>query len=335
MTRVALAGVLLGAWSVLAGAAKEAPAAKAAPAAEPGRAAGSKKVKVLARGTWPFVPVYEQTALPRQQQQWALRRARQLIALAGPHAPEAVARALRLKAVDFKKHLLLAVADGTLPLVGVSGGGPPSAPNRVAIRRVEVRDQVLVVTWSRPPRRKQDPILTHPLEVVLVPRFAGEVRFEQAPPDGKEGPKIAGKAVRVLARALFPDGWKTEVPAIQWVVRSAEELVDPRIKASDEVIERMRQAQVARYARALKVPAIDFETQMILGVSGGVQNSDGYRVEVTRVVERGRNLVVYWRLRAPAPGGTVNATPSHPAEVVLVKQFAGPVKFRQEAAAKD
>jgi hypothetical protein len=38
----------------------------------------------------------------------------------------------------------------------------------------------------------------------------------------------------------------------------------------------MRKENAARYTKALKVDAIDFGKQMILGVSGGVQPSGGY-----------------------------------------------------------
>ncbi len=339
MTRAVLTGVvLLGAWFLLTAAAGEVPrGGKAVPAGPRAREEG-KEVKVLARGPWPHVPVYQQTALPRKQQQWALRSAEELIALAGPHAAEVVARALKVERVDFKKQMLLVVADGTQPLVGFSGGGPPSAPNRVEIVRIEARDKGLIVTWRRAPRAKEGPVLTHPLAVALVPRSKGEVRFEQAParPEGGGAPKGAGgKEVKALAGALFPDGWKAEVPPRQWVIRNYADLVDPRIKAPEEVIERMRKAQAERYARALKVPAIDFEAHMVLGVSGGAQKNDGYRVEVTRVVKADKGMVVHWRLRAPPPASKARPVLTHPAEVVLVERFTGPVQFERGPARKD
>src|SRR5262249_27008598 len=93
----------------------------------------AKKVKILAEGEWTHLPVYTAATLLREQRQWVLRTREQLIQAAGPHALPLLAKALGVKALDFDKHMVLAVFDGTQPMVGVSGGGPPSALYRVAI----------------------------------------------------------------------------------------------------------------------------------------------------------------------------------------------------------
>ena len=117
----------------------------------------------------------------------------------------------------------------------------------------------------------------------------------------REARKARGKEVKVLARAFWPDGWRAEKPARQWVVRRYEDLIDPRLKAPEEVLERMRREAAGRYAKALKVDAIDFTKDMIVGVSGGVRPTGGYHVEVTKVEAdaAGKRLTVHWRLSAP------------------------------------
>src|SRR5438876_878614 len=119
-----------------------------------GAAPDPQEVKILARGAWPHLPVYAPAAAPREQKQWAFRDEKGLAEVAGPHGARVVAAALKVDAIDFKKQMLLAVFDGTQPLVGVSGGGEPSAPNRIEIRRVEVSDdgKTMAVRWRTVPR---------------------------------------------------------------------------------------------------------------------------------------------------------------------------------------
>jgi hypothetical protein len=82
--------------------------------------------------------------------------------------------------------------------------------------------------------------------------------------------------------------------------------------------------------RALKVDAIDFDRQMIVGVSAGVQSGAGYRVELLRVEKDAdkNRLTVFWKLVAPKKkneGGL-----SHPAAVALVEKSDLPVRFAEE-----
>jgi len=105
---------------------------------------------------------------------------------------------------------------------------------------------------------------------------------------------------------------------------------DPRLRAPEPVLERLRAEAKARYAAALKVGGIDFAKQMVVGVSGGVQPA-GARVEVTRATAGagGKALTVYWKLH-PAPPGKPAGGLAHPAEVVLLDRFAGAIHFREE-----
>lgn len=300
-----------------------------------GSTAEPQAVKIFAQGDWPL-PVHTATAPARERQQSVLRSEKELARLAGPHGLAAVRRSLKVEAIDFDKHMLLAVSDGTLPMVGVSGGGPPSVPNRIEIAHVVVEDggKTLHVSWRLSPRVK-DELITLPLEVVLLDHFDGEVKFDRLPvrteAPARDGKPAFGKALKVLARAFWPDGWKAEEPARQWTLRSRDELIDPRLRAPEQVLERMRQEQAARYAKALKVGAIDFDKQMIVGVSAGVQPGPGYRVEIVRVEKDAKDnrLTVRWRLHSPKekkPEGGL----THPAAVALVEQSAGTVTFAEE-----
>jgi hypothetical protein len=307
-----------------------------APAALPVADPPNRELKIVARGPWPDVPVHAPGAGPRKRQQWALRSEKELADLAGPHGLADVARALKVERIDFDKQMLLVAADGSLPMVGVANGPPPSVPYRIEFVRVTVDEaaKVITVAWRFEPRDPAGPVITYPLAAALVPRLEGEVRFVQLPTPGQDGPKPPapeGKEVRVQARAFWPDGWPPEMPPQRWVVRSYQELIDPRLRAPEPVLERMRQERAARYAKALGVEKVDFDRHMILGVSGGVQASPDYRVEVVKVEKEaeGKGLVVSWKVIPPRPGRPAAPGLAHPAEVVLVEQVPGPVKFQQ------
>src|SRR5438094_8363136 len=117
----------------------------------------------------------------------------------------------------------------------------------------------MVVNWRLVPRGKDQPVLTRPLEAVLIEKFDGAVSFNKLPPADKSGkdPPVAGKEVQVVARAFWPDGWKPEAPRQEWVVRDYAALIDPRLRAPEPVLERMRAEAATRYAKALGVKEID------------------------------------------------------------------------------
>ncbi len=295
-----------------------------------------RPVKVLARGPWPHLPTHSGggIGIDRASRTHVIRTAAELAKAAGDGARVTVAKAFQTAAIDFDKSMILAVEDGTQPMVGVSGGGPPSAPYTVAIVRID-RDNVgktLAVRWRRLPRGR-DQVLTRPLAAVLVARSDAEVTFDRLPdpPAEVKEPPASGEEVVASARAFWPDGWPPEAPRKDWVVRAEEELIDPRLRAPEPVLERMRAEAKARYAAALKVASIDFTTQMVVGVSGGVQPV-GARVEVTRaeVDAAGQTLTVYWKLH-PAAKDKPAAGIAHPAEVVLLDRFAGDIRFKKDA----
>lgn len=301
-----------------------------------GFSADVEKVKILAQGDWQL-PVHTAGAQGRERQQLVISSEKELAKIAGPHALAAVRHSLKVDAIDFEKQMLLAVSDGTLPTVGVSGGGPPSVPYRIEIVRVLVIDEgkTMLVFWRHAQRDEKEGVITHPLAIVMVDRFPGNVKFERLPTrvgmpviDEKLG---VGKEIKILARAFWPDGWRVEMPAQEWIIRSRDELIDPRLKAPEHILERMRQENADRYAKALKVETIDFEKQMIIGVSAGVQSGPGVRVELVRVDKDAKTnrLTVHWKLTDPKQVKADNAL-AHPAAVALVEQFPGKVTFVEE-----
>src|SRR6266545_6058829 len=251
-----------------------------ADAGEP--AATGPAVTILARGAWPHLPTHTGAA-DRGVHERAVRGEDELAKVAGRGALITVPQALKVGRIDFTKQMLLVVEDGSMPLVGISGGGPPSAPYAVAITRVERDGEAkrLTVSWRRVRPDKAQGVLTRPLQAVLIDRFDGEVAFRRLPPADQAGakdPSPAGQEVRPVARAFWPDGWSPEAPPRQWVVRSEAELIDPRLRAPEPVLERMRREAAARYAKALGVKGIDFTQKMVVGVSAGVQPA-GTRIE--------------------------------------------------------
>jgi len=290
-------------------------------------------VRVLNHGPWPHLPTHTGAGIgtDRAPTTRVIRTEAELAKAAGGGARVTAAKAFKLDAIDFDKHMIVAVEDGTQPMVGVSGGGPPSTPYAVSIVRIDRDGTTLTVRWRRLPRDKAQ-VLTRPLEAVLVERSDAEVTFDRLPdpPAKPEAPAAAGKEVAPAGRAFWPDGWPPEAPRKEWFVRGEDELIDPRLLAPEPVLERMRAEAKARYAKALKVGDIDFTKQMVVGVSGGVQPAGG-RVEITRAEADagGKTLTVYWKLH-PAAKDKPAAGIAHPAEVVLLDHFAGDIRFQEE-----
>lgn len=292
-----------------------------------------RPVKIQASGAWPHLPTHTTAGVgtDRAPVTRVIRTEAELAKAAGVGARITAAKAFKLDAIDFDKHMLVAVEDGTQPMVGVSGGGPPSAPYVVSIVRIDRDDKTITVRWRRLPRDEKQ-VLTRPLEAVLVEKSDAEVKFDRLPdpPAKPEDPAAEGKEMKVVARAFWADGWPPEAPRQEWSVRSEDELIDSRLRAPEPVLEKMRAEAKARYVKALGVDGIDFTKQMVVGVSGGVQPAGG-SVEITRAEAdaTGKTLTVYWKLQ-PAKKGKAAAGVEHPAAVALLERFAGDIKFKEE-----
>src|SRR5262249_42999104 len=174
-----------------------------------------------------------------------------------------------------------------------------------------------------------------PGQVVLVPRCEGEVKFAapaaagkgtsgRLPPERFESPareappqdeKPAGRELKVIAQG------NARIGAGSSVIRSAKELAAAEGGKGDPA------AAVARLAKLLKLEAIDWENQMIIVISGGVQRSGGYSVELKKLAAADKTLTVHWTLNRPKPGQPVTLALTHPMLTVLVERFDGEVRF--------
>ncbi len=141
-----------------------------------------RPTKIIARGEWPDLPTHTTAGIgtDRTPRTLVIRTEAELAKTAGSTARITTAKEFKVDSIDFKKFMILAVEDGTQPMVGVSGGGAPSAPYKLVIVHVE-RDaagKTLRVLWRRLPRDKEQ-VLTRPLEAVLIDQFAGDIRFKE------------------------------------------------------------------------------------------------------------------------------------------------------------
>jgi len=135
-------------------------------------------------------------------------------------------------------------------------------------------------------------------------------------------PDSGGKEVKIEAssatKLVVKDGGTT-------VIRSAKELL--LAEGSKEAGADAEHTATINYARYLKVGDIDWKKQMLIAVSGGIQRTGGYSVEIKSIVINGDKMVVSWKLNAPKPDDKVTQALTHPQRVVLVPRFEGIVEF--------
>jgi hypothetical protein len=86
-------------------------------------------------------------------------------------------------------------------------------------------------------------------------------------------------------------------------------------------------AATALIAKMLKVDKIDWDKQMVVLVSGGVQRTGGFSVKVEKLTIADKTLTVHWKLNAPKPGSIVTQALTHPGAIALVDRFEGEVRF--------
>lgn len=164
-------------------------------AAAPPAKAGSDVLAILARGSWPYAKADPDG--PRAARGWIIRTENEFLEAAGllpaAVAPKALlaalAKKLKIEAIDFSQHTLIVI----------SGGVKNSGGHRVEIVRVEKGGKGGVVHWlAEPPRGFATQAFTHPSEVVVIPKLDGDIRFEPAfgaakNPPLKPGPRPAPK----------------------------------------------------------------------------------------------------------------------------------------------
>jgi hypothetical protein len=140
-----------------------------------------------------------------------------------------------------------------------------------------------------------------------------------------------GTGTRILGQADFPfarfaPGQGGQGPQLR-VIRSQEEL----LQASGLPGDGKSRVQLENFlTRAFQLKAVNFHRRTLVVVSGGVQPTDGYRVEVTKIDLDQGTMRVHWKLHCPGPGQPVAPRATHPAAVVLLKRFDGDVKLEPE-----
>ncbi len=288
---------------------------------------GQKELKIIAKAFWRYASPSPDG--PKKGLQLVLRSAAELVA-ATPFsrldAPQQVvekmataelAKALKVDTIDWKTRMLVVVTAGVKPTGGYS----------VDILSVKVADKTATVTWKlNTPKGFVTQAFTHPGQVALVERFDGEVKFvagPAGPPKRKEkldpdvpvpDPKADPPGLKVLALASGRGALGSRV------VRTAGEAMKA-FGTKDE------DAANALLAKMLKVEKIDWQKHMLILISGGVQRSGGYSVQVNKLAIADKTLTVHWKLNRPKPGQPVTLALTHPGLMVLADRFDGEVRF--------
>ncbi|HMF15616.1 MAG TPA: family 16 glycoside hydrolase [Gemmataceae bacterium] len=129
--------------------------------------------------------------------------------------------------------------------------------------------------------------------------------------DEDEKPARTGKQLKVPAQVAGGPN--------SMAIRSAREAARFTGKNEDEA--------TAELAKRLKVNAIDWRKQMVIVISGGVQRTGGYSVQVNKLAVKDNVLTVHWKLNAPKPGDFVTQALTRPGLTVLTERFDGEVRF--------
>jgi hypothetical protein len=76
-----------------------------------------------------------------------------------------------------------------------------------------------------------------------------------------------------------------------------------------------------------KMPAVDFNSHMVVGIFLGSKPSAGYQVEILNVRPEGNELVVEYAQKQPGRGMMTAQILTEPFDLVTVPKHAGPVRF--------
>jgi hypothetical protein len=94
-------------------------------------------------------------------------------------ASAALAKALKVESIDWKKQMV----------VVISGGQQRTGGYSVEVKSLEFKDGELIVHWklnSPAPGSIVTQVITTPTLTILLDRFEGDVVFDPAPPAGKK-----------------------------------------------------------------------------------------------------------------------------------------------------
>jgi PrcB C-terminal len=81
------------------------------------------------------------------------------------------------------------------------------------------------------------------------------------------------------------------------------------------------------HAPTEKMPAVDFTKDMVVGIFLGTKPSAGYEVEIVGVRPEGKDLIVEYVQKQPAPGTMAAQILTEPFHLVAVPKHAGTVRF--------
>jgi hypothetical protein len=76
-----------------------------------------------------------------------------------------------------------------------------------------------------------------------------------------------------------------------------------------------------------KLPVVDFNTNMVVGIFLGSKPSAGYQVEIVSVRPEGTDVVVEYAQKQPGRGMMSAQMLTEPYDLVVVPKHAGPVRF--------
>ena len=135
--------------------------------------ADANLTKIVARSPWPHAPVKVKAA-GKDKVQLVIRSAAELVAAVPGSVEKAatadLAKELKVKDIDWAKQMV----------VVVSGGTKSSGGYRAEVTGLEIKGETMTVKWTlHSPKGRATRALTHPSEVVLVPKFMGKVVFDR------------------------------------------------------------------------------------------------------------------------------------------------------------
>ena len=81
------------------------------------------------------------------------------------------------------------------------------------------------------------------------------------------------------------------------------------------------------HAPTEKMPAVDFTKDMVVGIFLGTKPSAGHEVEIVGVRPEGKDLIVEYVQKQPAPGTMAAQILTEPFHLVAVPKHTGAVRF--------
>ena len=77
------------------------------------------------------------------------------------------------------------------------------------------------------------------------------------------------------------------------------------------------------------LPAVDFTSELVVGVFAGQQASAGYQIEIVRIERESSGLIVVYRIESPAKDAMVAQVLTQPFHFVRLRKLGLPVQFRK------